>query len=240
MRLRLTSLSLLILLTLVFTATPAAAGVSNPYIETPTDIALYSNGPAHANDPNAWQFNSANVMSSSFYIGAQSEVTGFSFTAWLFPGDVLESVDVSVTSQPNGGIYYFDGTVNLIQSGVGAWQSSIPKCGGPCDVAMETGNFAGINLQAGTYYLNLQNGVTVGGNPVYWDENDGVGCTGWLGSGTPCPASAYQNGTLLSGVSLDPDIFGTINQTTPEPGSFWLLGSAILGVGTNLCRKRTR
>ena len=240
MRLSITSLSFLALLTLALAATPAAAGAGdfNPYIQDPSDIALYSNGPAHANDPNAWQFNSGIVMSSSFYIGAASEVTGFSFTAWLSPGDSLESVEVSVTSQPNGGISYFDGTVNLTASGGGGWQSSIPKCGGPCDVFTETGSSAGIDLEVGTYYLNLQNGVTVGGNPVYWDENDGVGCTGWNGSLSPCPATAYQNGALLGGgVSLDPDIYGTIKQTTPEPSSFLLLGSAIICVGTRLRRK---
>jgi hypothetical protein len=238
MKSRVTVLSLPVLLALAFAATPAAAGVSNPYIQDPGDIALFSNGPAHANDPNAWQFNSGTIMSSSFYIGAASEVTEFSFTAWLYPGDVLQSAEVSITSLPNAGITYFDQTVNFTQSGVGAWQSSIPKCGGLCDVATETGSFAGVALETGTYYLNLQNGVTVGGNPVYWDENDGVGCTGWMGSGNGCPATAFANGTLLNGVSLDPDIFGTTNQTTPEPGSFLLLGSAIICVSTRLRRKR--
>ena len=59
----------------------------------------------------------------------------------------IETVDVSVTSQPNGGIDYFDRTVNFILSSVGAWQSSIPKCGGPCDVYTATAEFAGIELR---------------------------------------------------------------------------------------------
>ena len=45
MRLRLTSLSLLILLTLAFAATPAAAGVSNPYIQTPTESHFIATAP---------------------------------------------------------------------------------------------------------------------------------------------------------------------------------------------------
>ena len=26
------------------------------------------------------------------------------------------------------------------------------------------------------YWLNLQNATSAGGDPVYWDENSGVGC----------------------------------------------------------------
>jgi len=30
---------------------------------------------------------------------------------------------------------------------------------------------------AGTYWINLQNATVGNGDAVYWDENDGMGCT---------------------------------------------------------------
>ena len=45
----------------------------------------------------------------------------------------------------------------------------------------------GPTLNAGTYWVNLQNASVPSGDPVYWDENSGVGCTG-----TGCPSQASR------------------------------------------------
>ena len=39
-----------------------------------------------------------------------------SFGAWLFAGDTITSVEVSITSGENSGTSYFDQTVNFTQS----------------------------------------------------------------------------------------------------------------------------
>ena len=38
----------------------------------------------------------------------QHIVTGLSFGAWSLPGDVVQTVEVSMTSEPDGGSSYFD------------------------------------------------------------------------------------------------------------------------------------
>ena len=43
-----------------------------------------------------------------------------------------------------------------------------------------------------TYWLNLQNATVPSGDPVFWDENDGVGCTGDDGHGGGCPSEASE------------------------------------------------
>jgi len=67
----------------------------------------------------------------------------------------------------------------------------------------------------------------VEGEPVYWDENSGVGC-----KGTGCPSLAWTNsvGTIAS------EAF-TVTGSTPEPSSSLLFGSGILGLAGVLRRK---
>jgi len=52
-----------------------------------------------------------------------------------------------------------------------------------------------VSTNSGTSYLNLQNAVVGSGDPVYWDENSGIGC-----HSQGCPSQAYQNsvGTIPS------------------------------------------
>ena len=52
-----------------------------------------------------------------------------------------------------------------------------------------------LNLDTGTFWFNLQNASVPSGDPVYWDENSGVGC------GSPgCPSQAQESsvGTIPS------------------------------------------
>ena len=144
---------------------------------------IYDNGPIDGNT-DAWIMNFGFIISDSFNIGAhnQSQITGMSFGAWLFPGDTLTSVEVSVTSGANGGIIYFDQTVDFTQGSCTQNQYGYNVCA-------ETGSFNGPILNTGTYWVNLQNARIPSGDPVYWDENSGVGCQG-LG----CPSEAWNNG----------------------------------------------
>ena len=56
-------------------------------------------------------------------------------------------------------------------------------------------SFTGPTLNAGTYWVNLQDGFVNTGDPVFWDENSGAGC-----ESEGCPSQAYQNniGTIPS------------------------------------------
>lgn len=192
---------------------PAAAGT------------LYENGPING-QTDAWTINFGYAMSDSITISTgQSTITGLSFGVWLSVGDSLQSADVSFTSDPYGGTTYFDQVVNFTASGC-----FVNNYG--YDVCKETGSFSGFNLNNGTYWLNIQNAVSTQGDPVYWDENSGIGCHS---PGCPSEATGGGAGTLPSEAF---SVLGTAGSgTTPEPGSLMLFVSGVAGAAAILRRK---
>lgn len=179
---------------------------------------LYENGPING-QVIAWTINEGFSPTDSFTIAnSNSTISGVSFGAWLLPGDVLESAEVSITQEAYGGTIYFDGIVNFTASGCFENFQGFNVCA-------ETGMFNGPTLNAGTYWLELQNAVSADGNPVYWDENNGVVCHS-LG----CPSEALDT-SLGSIPSESFTILGSQGTgTTPEPISLVLFASGALGV----------
>jgi len=207
----------LAILCLTLAATPALAQV------------LYDNGPLNGTI-NAWVFNFGFTVSDTFTLASDSTAGGFEFVAWEFPGDVLQSVDWSITTQENAG--------NVLGSGTASGQNLtdtflfVNRFGFDIDKITVTGLDAA--LKGGTYWLNLQNASVSSGDPVYWDENDGVDCGGSDGKGGNCPSLASDTsiGTIFS------ETFTVTGAgTTPEPGSMVLLGSGIVSLGGVLRRK---
>jgi len=187
---------------------------------------IYNDGPINGN-VDAWTFDFGFIQSDSFTVsGGNSTITGLSFGAWLFPGDILQTAEVSMTSDPFGGTTYFDQVVSFTASGCTMNQYGYNVC-------EETGSFNGPTLNNGTYWLNLQNGIVPSGDPVYWDENSGVGCTS-----PGCPSEAINNsGGTMPGESFT--LLGNTNGTgsVPEPGSLVLFASGFFGVTALLRRK---
>ncbi len=186
---------------------------------------VYSNGPINGTT-DAWTINSGFVVSDTFTATPNTTLTGLSFGAWLFPGDVLNSVEASVSSAEFGGTIYSDQVVTLTQSGCSGNQYGFNVC-------TESGSFGtGVNLAAGgTYWLNLQNAVVNDGDPVYWDENSGPSSASENSVGT-IPSEAF---TLLG--SETSTTTTTTTTSTPEPSSIMLFGSGILGLAGVLRRK---
>ncbi len=151
---------------------------------------LYDNGPINGTT-DAWAINSGFVVSDTFTVpGSGGPITGLSFGAWAFPGDVLRTVEISISSQAlGGGTIYSDQVVNFTQSGCSGNQYGFNIC------TETSGNLSGPNLAAGTYWVNLQNAVVNSGDPIYWDENSGIGCNG---QGCPSEASENSVGTIPS------------------------------------------
>jgi PEP-CTERM motif len=182
---------------------------------------VYSNGPINGST-DAWTINSGFVVSDTFSVPTGgATVGGLAFGAWEFPGDVLESAEVEITSSEFGGTVYTDQVVNFTQSGCSANQYGFNVC-------TETGSLgSAVNLAAGTYWLNLDNAVVNDGDPIYWDENSG-------------PSSASENsvGTIPSESFT---VLGTTTTTTsgtvPEPSSMLLFGSGVVGLVGWLRRK---
>ena len=209
MKLRIASLSLL---ALCLVALPALADT------------VYDNGPINGTT-DAWTINFGFIVSDTFDVGGGgATVNGLAFGAWLFPGDVLQSAEVSITDAEFGGNSFFDGVVNFTQSNCTGNQYGFNVC-------TETGSFGDTNLAAGTYWLNLQNASVNTGDPVYWDENSGPSSASENSVGTiPSEAFTILGGTTSSSTS-------TSTTTVPEPSSIMLFGSGILGLAGVLRRK---
>ncbi len=191
---------------------------------------LYENGPINGQDL-AWTINFGFGIGDTFFLpNNNSTVTGFSFGAWLTPGDVLESAEVSITSEALGGTTYFDQQVNFTQSGCFLNNLSF-------DVCTEIANFNGPTLSSGTYWVNLQNAISAGGNPVFWDQNNGVGC---LSPG--CPSIGSEGGPDGMQASIPSEAFSVLgtsggNGTTPEPDSLILFATGVVSSVVILRRK---
>jgi len=187
---------------------------------------LYDNGPINGT-VDGWLIT-GEIIANTFTISSgPSTVTGLSFGAWLFPGDVLENADVWISSGAFGGTTYFNQAVNFTQSGCSTNQYGYNVC-------TETGAFNGPTLMNGTYWLNLGNAVVNNGDPVYWDENSGIGC-----SSPGCPSESVNNieGTEPSEAFT---VLGTSSSgtgSTPEPASLMLFASGVLALGGIVRRK---
>ena len=200
----------LLVLCLALAAVPSVAGV------------LYDNGPKGP-DADAWNVSQGFVVSDTFTLLAASTVNGFSFNAWLIPGDTQVSAELSIRTQPNGGTSFFDQFMNFTQSNCTTNAYGYSVCA-------ETASFNGPHLAAGTYWINLQNASIPNGDPVLWDENSGFGC-----DSPGCPSQAYSNTHGITYGTIPSESFtiygnGSTTGTTPEPSAILLVGSGILGL----------
>jgi hypothetical protein len=212
MKLRIASLSLL---ALCLAVVPAIAQQQE----------IYSNGPINGTT-DAWTINSGFVVSDSFFVGSSAILeNGLQFGAWLFPGDVLQSAEVSISSAEFGGTTYTDQIVNFTETGCSGNQYGFSVC-------TETGSFGtALNLAYGTYWLNLQNAVVNTGDPIYWDENSGPSSAAQNSVGTIPSESFAILGVNCSSTNCNPP------PSVPEPSVMLLFGSGILGLAGILRRK---
>ena len=206
MKLRLVSLSILALcLTL-----PAVMATAQT---------VYSNGPINGN-ADGWTINFGFIVSDTFnVVNKGTTVTGFDFGAHLFPGDNLTSAELSITSGENGGTSYFDQTVNFVQSNCMANEYGFNVC-------TESSTFSGPTLNAGTFWVNLQNASVPDGDPVYWDQNSGPSSASENSIGS-IPSEAF---TVLGTSSSTTSTTTSTTTSVPEPSSIMLLGSGVLGL----------
>ncbi|HUI84843.1 MAG TPA: PEP-CTERM sorting domain-containing protein [Candidatus Binatia bacterium] len=78
----------------------------------------------------------------------------------------------------------------------------------------------------------MENAVSAFGDPVYWDENSGIGCHS---PGCPSQAGPPLGSDPSEAFTILGDVGGT--GSVPEPGSLLLFGSAFVGIVGILRRK---
>ncbi|MGA2904611.1 MAG: hypothetical protein ABSD98_12310 [Candidatus Korobacteraceae bacterium] len=159
------------------------------------NLVSYVDGPANGT-VNAWTINFGFVVSDTFQTSGAT-ISGFCLYLWVPSGALPLSVEASVTSGENGGTTYFDGVVPLTCAVYCKANDPQQKpvygsvCGGTSGTAYDvyacTGPMA-FPIAAGTWWLNLQNGVTNTGDPLFWDQASGPLCPG-----SDCPSSASEN-----------------------------------------------
>ena len=193
---------------------------------------IYNNGPINGRiesldiaAPAPRVFDSFTVSSSGMTL------LGFTFGAWLQPGDVLQAVSFEMYTQPDQtGHEIFSANVAVTQSNCAMNEFQLAVC-------LETVSFpGGPTLPVGTAWLDIFNSthVNVGGT-VGWDINDGVGCTS-----PGCPSQSVDpNGLPLRSLSFAIDA-GVGQQPTPEPGSLALMATGAAAVAGAVRRKMAR
>lgn len=156
---------------------------------------------------------------------------GFTFGAWLQPGDVLQKVSFEMYTGPvQTGLEIISANVAVIQSNCKTNEFDLAVC-------LETVSFpGGPTLPVGTAWLDIYNSTHVNVvGPVGWDVNDGVGCTS-----PGCPSQAVND----SGLPLRSGSFaidaGVGQQPTPEPGSLALMATSAAAVAGVVRRKMLR
>ena len=179
----------------------------------------YDNGPINGTT-DAWAINFGYIVSDTFVAGSSCSFCAFlsfSFGVWEFPGDTLTSVQWSITSGENSGTVYGSGIASgrlyLSDQYISANQYGY-------NIDLVTVAFQDYpDLTSGTtYWLNLQNASVASGDPVYWDENSGVGCRS-----SNCPSSASE-----SALGTIPSEAFTIGNQFPEPSIILMFGSSAL------------
>ena len=188
---------------------------------------VYSNGAINGNF-DAFTINFGFIVSDTFNVSSNgTTLTGFSFGTWLFPGDTVTSAELSITSDEQGGTSFFDGTINFSQGSCVVNEFGFNVC-------TENGNITGgPTLNAGTYWLNLQNASVPGGDPTFWDANSGPSNASENGVGS-IPSEAF---TVLGTSTTSTSTSTSTTTSVPEPSSILLVGSGFLGLA-GLTRRR--
>jgi len=160
---------------------------------------VYDNGKL-GNGEDAWTINYGWSVRDTFYLGAPTQITGVVFYVWEFPGDTMYSVHWQISGGPNLGAVLPMGTADITGHHQGLLLDTLVGQPPPYgyDIDRITLVLPSFNLPPGTYWLTLSKATASNNDPVYWDQNDGAGCTGWRGLGCPPTAREDAIGTIPS------------------------------------------
>jgi len=201
---------------------------------------VFSSGPYNGTN-NDWIISGTEEVADNFMLGATTIVNGASFVVWANPGDVISTIDWAITSTA-GGTAIANGTAALSQTLI-----TTPNLYG-YDIDNESFSIPNVTLSAGTYWLQLTNATSTA-TPVCSNVNQ-QNCFGWDENDNPnsiAGLSAWDNEVGILNSTNDPTDCPTTVCTetftisgTPEPGTFPLFTSGLLGVGILIRRRLAR
>jgi hypothetical protein len=186
-----------------------------------TAAVLYDNGAVSGTSSDGLGISGGFGASDSFTLAHAATVTGFNFGAFTFTGQTVTTVDFGIVTDPH--LFTVNGTASVTNSLVGHPILT------PYDVS-EDSFTTSINLAAGTYYLVLQNAVTSGGDPAFWQFSGG-------------PSTAYEsiNHGVDDGQVLSSNSFQVLGVTSavPEPSTWAMMILGFFGLGYMGYRRRS-
>lgn len=191
--------------------------VSGAPLLASADVVLYNNGPNNGTIAGV-PISNGDQVQDSFTLGSASTLDGIAFANWLPIGDSASSVDWAIVTTAET-----QTLACLTCSGTATLSSGISVSHGLYDVVGQTFSLPGISLDAGTYWLELQNEIVTNGDMGGWDENGG---------------SSQAWSSLLGTVPSESFTIVGTSAATPEPGSLALLGSGLAFVAADIRRRR--
>jgi len=181
----------------------------------------------------AWTINFGFVVSDSFNLSSNSNLSSVDFVVWNFPGDHTSAVDWTISSGVGG-------TGTIFGSGLAASVTDVSF--GPAntygyDLNLDTFSLGGLNLASGTYWLSLQNAVVASGSPVFWDQGGGSS-QAWESADLYLTAAngCGDTGKVTNGSCAETFRINGTAGAVPEPITLSLFGAGLAGAA--LARRR--
>jgi hypothetical protein len=189
-------------------------------LPTFADSVVYDNTTATSYTKTGWWISDGNEITNSFALTQPTDITGVDLAVWVATGDMLTSLDWAITSTSFGTVLASGtatdlGNVNLDSSFAAGFGYQID---------LESFSISSLDLGPGTYWLQIENAVTPDGLLAAWDVSDGASVEANKPYDDPDDSDTFQ-------------ILGSTISVTPEPSSYLLLGTGLLGLTVLMRRK---